>query len=185
MLRNILGFVLVAALSLSVACSSNRNANNRNDKDVVAKALDQAGFNNIRVDWDKDKRVISLNGRVRSPELKANAGEVAAKAAPGDVVSNELSIEPLDAEHTAKKIESNVDGAIEKNFRALLLANKYDDQRIHYHAKNGVLTLDGKVKTQDERAMVQKLAASVPNVDEVVNKLDVEQKPVQQAAEPR
>ncbi len=184
MLKKALSFLLLAALALTLACSSNRQ-NAPNDKDVVAKALDQAGFSGIRVDWDKDKRVISLNGRVRSPELKVKAGEVAAQAVPADVVSNELSIEPVGEEGAAKKIAKNVDDAIEKNFKALLLANKYDGQRIDFHAKNGVLTLQGKVKTPEDRAMVEKLAASVPNVDEVVNMLDVERKPVQQAAEPR
>lgn len=185
MLRQILCFLVVATLTLAVACSSNGNSNARNDKQAVEKSLDQAGFKDVRVDWDKDKRVISLNGKVRSPELKTKAGEVAAQAAAGEVVANQLSVEPVDQEAPAKKIASNVDEAIEKNFKAVLVANHLDRERIHYKAKNGVLTIDGKVKTPDDRMQVQKLAASVPNVEEVVNKLDVTQKPVQQAAEPR
>jgi osmotically-inducible protein OsmY len=67
----------------------------------------------------------------------------------------------------------------------VLVANRLDHERIHYKAKNGVLTIDGKVKTPAERTQVQKLAATVPNVDQVVNKLDVDRKNVEQAAEPR
>lgn len=196
MLRKTFAAMLALALALAVGCTTNRNnttaandngRNNaaRNDKEVVEKSLDQAGFSGIRVDWDKDKRVIALNGRVRSPELKTKAGEVAQQAAAGDVVSNQLSIEPVDQERAAKSIESNVDGAIEKNFKAVLIANHLDKERIRFDAKNGVLTLNGKVKTAEQRMQVQKLAATVPNVGEVVNKLDVDNKGVQQAAEPK
>ncbi|MGZ4819033.1 MAG: BON domain-containing protein [Terriglobales bacterium] len=193
MLRKFFAFTLLSILGLALACSSNRNTNARNDnpnaarndKEAVEKSLDQAGFSGLRVEWDKDKRVIALNGRVRSPELKAKAGDVARQAAAGNVVSNQLSIEPVDDEHAAKTIERNVDDAIEKNFKAVLVANRLDHERIHYKAKNGVLTIDGKVKTPAERTQVQKLAATVPNVDQVVNKLDVDRKNVEQAAEPR
>lgn len=185
LMRKVL-FVLVAGmLALALACSSNRNPQQRSDKQAVEKSLEQAGFNDIRVDWDKDKRVISLNGRVRSPELKEKAGQVAQQAAAGEVVSNQLSVEPVDNESAAKSIEKNVDDAIEKNYKAALVANHLDNQRIRFHAKNGVLTLDGKVKTTDQRADAEKLATTVPNVQQVVNKLDVERKGVQQAAEPR
>ncbi|MGI9101936.1 MAG: BON domain-containing protein [Terriglobales bacterium] len=185
--RNLIGFVVAALLVIGIACSSNRNepAAAKNDKQSVEKSLDQAGFSGIRVDWDKDKKVLSLNGRVRSPELKAKAGEVAQASAPGEVVSNQLSIEPVDVESKAKSIEKNLDASIEKDYKAVLIANKLDDQRIRFHSKNGVLTLDGKVKTMDQRTEAEKLGTTVPNVSQVVNKLDVEQKPVQQAAEPR
>jgi osmotically-inducible protein OsmY len=193
MLRKTFAATLALALALAAGCTTNRNTTTarndtnpnaaRNDKEAVEKSLDQAGYSGIHVDWDKDKRVIALNGKVRSAELKTKAGEVAQQAAPGNVVSNQLSIEPVDNEHAAKTIERNVDGAIEKNFKAVLIANHLDKERIHYNAKNGVLTLDGKVKTPEQRMQVQKLAATVPNVGEVVNKLDVEG--VRQAAEPR
>lgn len=184
-MRKALCTLLAGMLSLAMACSSNRDNQARNDKQMVEKSLEQAGLNDVRVDWDKDKRVITLNGRVRSPELKAKAGEVAQQVARGEVVSNQLSVEPVDQESQAKSIERNVDDAIEKNYKAALVANRLDNQRIRFHAKNGVLTLDGKVKTPEQRSEAEKLAASVPNVEQVVNKLDVERKGVQQAAEPR
>jgi osmotically-inducible protein OsmY len=178
--------VVIPILALAIACSSNRTAGNnapRDDKQAVEKSLDQAGYNNIRVAWDKDKRVIELNGRVRSNELKTKAGEVAQQAAPGNVIANQLSIEPVDQEHAAKTIESNVDDAIEKNFKAVLIANGLDKDHIRFNSKNGVLTLNGKVATMEERMKVQKVAASVPNVGEVVNKIDVDRKNTQQAAD--
>jgi len=189
MLRKFLVLTIAPVLALAIGCSSNRtNARSdnapRNDKQAVEKSLDQAGFgNDIRVAWDKDKRVIELNGRVRSTELKTKAGEVAQQAAPGNVIANQLSIEPVDNERAAKSIESNVDDAIEKNFKAVLIANRFDKDHIRFNSKNGVLTLAGKVPTMSDRMKLQKLAASVPNVGEVVNKIDVDRKNTQQAAE--
>jgi len=194
MLRKFSAFAVVLMLAFAVACSSNRDSTTarndnpnaaRNDKEAVEKSLDQAGFNGLRISWDKDKRVIELNGRVRSPELKTKAGEVAQQAAPGNVIANQLSVEPVDQERAAKSIESNVDDAIEKNFKAVLVANRFDRDHIRFNSKNGVLTLNGKVRTPADRMQIQKLAATVPNVGEVVNKLDVDRKNVQQAAEPR
>ncbi len=189
MLKKFCVLTLAPLLALAIACNSNRtgvrNDNApRDDKQAVEKSLDQAGFgHDIRVAWDKDKRVIELNGRVRSNELKTKAGEVAQQAAPGNVVANQLSIEPVDQERAAKSIESNVDDAIEKNFKAALIANRFDKDHIRFNAKNGVLTLNGKVATMQERMQLQKLAASVPNVGEVVNKIDVDRKNTQQAAD--
>lgn len=162
--------IVLCCLVALASCSSNRTDIKQN----VEKSLTQAGYeHDVNVKVDHDKRVVTLTGRVRSEELKAKAGEVAQAAAPGHVVSNELSVEPVDQEHAARQIEGNVDEGIEKNYKAVLIANRLDDQRIRFHAKNGVLTLEGKVKNSDIRAEAEKLAASVPNVQQVVNKLQV------------
>ncbi len=163
------------ALVLAVGCSSQR-ANTRAEKENVEKALDQAGLKDVKVDLDRDKGVITLNGRVRSQELKQKAAEVAKNASGGEVIANQLSVEPVDNEGAARKIESNVDEAIEKNFKAALIANKLDNQRIRFTSKNGVLTLNGTVNTMEDRQVAEKLAASIPNVEQVVNKLDVKGK---------
>jgi osmotically-inducible protein OsmY len=65
-----------------------------------------------------------------------------------------------------------VDSAIEKEYQAVLIANHLD-HGIHYHSKNGVLTLSGKVDTPDDRQAAQQLASSVPNVQQVINELQV------------
>ncbi len=172
--RVVASIVLLGLFLVGLAACSKQQAPPL--KDAVSKALQQAGFNDIRVDEDRDKGVITLNGRVRSPELKAHAEEVAKAAAPGKVVSNQLSIEPVDQESAAKKIESNVDDAIDKSYKAALIANHLDSEGIHFEVKNGVLTLTGRVKTDDIRAQAEKLGTSVPNVSQVVNKLDVKGK---------
>jgi len=54
-----------------------------------------------------------------------------------------------------------------------LIANHLDSQHIRYDAKNGVLTLKGDVDNTAQREDAEKLAATVPNVQQVVNELDV------------
>ncbi|HVG92214.1 MAG TPA: BON domain-containing protein, partial [Alphaproteobacteria bacterium] len=88
-------------------------------------------------------------------------------------VSNEIGVRPEGAESEAKKIDSNVDDAIEKDFKAVIIAHRLEKQHIRFDAKNGVLTLKGDVDTSNQREQVEKLAAAVPNVQQVVNELDV------------
>ena len=93
--------------------------------------------------------------------------------AAGYVVANEIGVRPEGVESSAKKIDSNVDDAIEKDFKAVIIANRLEKQHIRFDAKNGVLTLKGDVDTPGQRTEVEKLAATVPNVQQVVNELDV------------
>ena len=156
-----------------LACSHDANAP-QNVKESVEKSLAQAGFeHDVNVEIDRDKGVVTLKGRVRSQDLKDRAGQAAQQASPGLIIANELSVEPVDQEKDAKAIEKNVDEAIEKNYKAALIANHLDDQNIHFHATNGVLTLEGSARDAASRATAEKLAASIPNVQNVVNKLDV------------
>jgi osmotically-inducible protein OsmY len=89
------------------------------------------------------------------------------------VVSNEINIRPEGAKSKAKKIDSNVNDAIEKDFKAMIIANRLEKQHIRFDAKNGVLTLKGDVDTTSQHSQVEKLTTSVPNVQQVVNELDV------------
>jgi osmotically-inducible protein OsmY len=171
-----LAMLVALILGLSVACTKKQNAA-RVDKDAIEKALDQAGFGrDVKTDIDADKGVVTLNGKVRSPELKDKAAQVVQAAAPGTIVANQISVEPVDQESAAKKIEGNVDDAIDHSYKAALTANHLDDAGIHYKVKNGVLTLEGNVKDPEIRQKAESVGASVPNVSQVVNKIDVKGK---------
>ncbi len=163
--------IAVALAGLGQACSTGQAASMQ---DAVSRSLEQAGFNDIRVTEDRNKGVIILNGVVRSEQLKKQAGMVAEETAPGRIIANQLSIEPVGAESKARSIEADVDEAIGKNYKAALIANHLDDQGIRYEIKNGVLTLNGRVKNRDIRSQAEKVAASVPNVQQVVNEMDVD-----------
>jgi osmotically-inducible protein OsmY len=49
-----------------------------------------------------------------------------------------------------------------------------DKEHIRYDAKNGVLTLKGSVKSSDQRQAAQELAKNTPNVQQVVNEIQVQ-----------
>ncbi len=183
--KSIVGIVVSLLLALSIGCSENKaNTSNVNVKDSVSQALDNAGLKDISVDVNNDKELVTLKGDVKTQEEKDRAAQVAQQAASGYVVSNEIGVRPEGVENKAGKIDSNVDSAIEKDFKAVLIANRMDNQHIKYSAKNGVLTLNGKVANPEMREKAEKLAASVPNVQQVVNELDVKGGPKAHSEKP-
>jgi osmotically-inducible protein OsmY len=165
---------LVAALAivmvLAAACS---RASKASYKDVVQRSLEQAGLKGVTVDEDRDKNTITLGGTVHSVAAKDQAGQVAQSVAGRRTIVNQISIEPPGLASQARSIESNVDSGIESNYKAALIANGLAQQNIRYTAKNGVLTLRGKVKDPQQRQAAEQIAQSVPNVGQVVNQLEI------------
>jgi len=161
----------VLLLAFAAACSQQRG-NTPAYKDQVEQSLKQNGLSDINVDEDTDKGVITLKGDVKSDAVKAQAEQVAQQAAPGRVIANQLAVQPQGMEDQADKVASNTDDAIENYFKAAVAAHNWDNQHISYSAKNGVLTLKGDVDTAAQRTQVQKVAAGVPGVQQVVNELE-------------
>lgn len=166
-----LGMALL--LIFGVACSSNKKSSAKLDDDTVKNQLQQAGLNDVKVDVDNDKKVVKLEGNVKTDAEKAQAEQIARQAAPDFVVANEVGIRPEGAESQARKVEGNLDDAIKNDWKALEAQNNWGDQHIRTDVKNGVLTLKGDVDTPQMRADVEKAAAKLPNVQQVVNELDV------------
>jgi hyperosmotically inducible periplasmic protein len=165
--------LIVLMLSGMVACSKQ---NTPAAKENVEQALKQNGMAGVNVDEDRDKGVITLKGDVQSEDQKQQAGRAAEQAAPGKVVANELAVRPSGMESTASKVDSNTDDAIEDHFKAVIAANHWENQHIRSDAKNGVLTLKGDVDTTAQRAEVERAAAAIPGVQQVVNELEVKGK---------
>ncbi|HET9409962.1 MAG TPA: BON domain-containing protein [Candidatus Sulfotelmatobacter sp.] len=170
--RILLSITLLAGLLLSSACT-NRQADNQSYRDAVSTALEQADLKGVTVTEDHDKNTITLGGKLHSDEAKAHAGEVAKSAAPPRTIANEISVQPVGEESQAKAIDSNLDSAIEKDYKAALISSRLDKQHIRFDAKNGVLTLKGSVQNGTQKQQAQKLAAAIPNVKQVVNEIDV------------
>jgi len=171
-MRTSLFTLLALALTLSTAGCSER-AKNVSYKDGVKKALEQADYKDVSVDEDRDKNTITLGGKLHSENAKQQASEVAQSAAGNRTIVNQISVEPVGVESEARKIESNTDGAIEKNYKAQLIAKGLDKQDIRFDAKNGVLTLKGSVKDSHQREQAEQVASNIPNVAQVVNQIEV------------
>jgi hypothetical protein len=166
-----LGFAAFLTLLVCVAC--NKTTNDVSYKDSVKQALQQAELTDVSVSEDRDKNTVTLGGTVHSGDAKEKAAEVAKGAAGTRVVVNEVSVQPVGEESEAKSIASNVDDAIEKNYKAVLISKGLNKQHIDYSAKNGVLTLKGSVRTVTQREEAQRAALTVPNVQQVLNQIDV------------
>ncbi len=168
----IIGSLAVLALTLCMGCSKQQSARNSYE-DQVSNALKQAELTDVNVNEDKDKNTITLTGTVHSEEAKEDAGRISQSAAGERMVVNEISVQPRGAESEAKDIAKNTDDAIEDNYKAALTAKDLDKQGISYDVKNGVLTLTGSVQSVPQRQEAQQLAQAVPNVQQVVNQLEV------------
>ena len=174
--KTILAVITALVLSLGIwGCSKNR-ANNPSYKDAVSASLDRDGFKDVKVDEDRDKGVITLDGKVQSEEEKAKAEDDAKAAAPGMIVANQISVQPAGMEGEAKKIDKNLDSAIKDNLKAAFTQNGLDKKHIDFDVNNGVVTLKGKVDNASQREQAEKIAASVPNVQQVVNELEMKGK---------
>ena len=138
----------------------------------IRTALDQAGFKNVSIAQDRDKGVVTLGGHVQAEADKAQAEALAKSLAGGEVVADQIAVLPLGAESDARTMNSDLDKGIEQNLDAALIQNKLHDG-VSYAVKSRVVTLTGEVNSQSKRRDVAKLAASVPNVQQVVNELQV------------
>jgi hyperosmotically inducible protein len=140
--------------------------------ETIRKSLDQAGLKDVSVSQDRDKGVVTLTGTAASETEKNQAESIAKSFAGSQVVSDQIAVRPTGEESVAKKIDSDLDAAIDKNFDAVLVRHKLN-HAVRYDVKNGVVTLKGNVNSQSKRAWVEKLASTVPNVKQVVNELEV------------
>lgn len=165
--------VTTVAMLLGVACTSTKTAND-NYKDNVKAALEQADLKDVTVSEDSDKNTVTLGGTVHSEEAKTRAATVAQANAGSRIIANEVSVEAVGNERASREIESNIDDGIESNYKAVLISKGLDKQHIRYDAKNGVLTLKGSVKNTAQRQEAQQLAKNTPNVEQVVNEIQVQ-----------
>jgi len=126
----------------------------------------------VSVAQDRDKGVVTLGGHVASGNDKAEAESIARSIAGSQVVANQIAVTPPGAESDAKRVHADLDKGIEKNLDAALVQHRLQ-KGVKYDVKNGVVTLNGEVGSQSARAEIQSVAAAVPNVQQVVNDLQV------------
>jgi hyperosmotically inducible periplasmic protein len=161
--------LLALAVGSQVGCQQNKSPD---VKDNVTQSLNQAGLRDVNVSQDRDKGVVTLTGSVASDEDKSKAESIARTIAGGEVIANQISVRPPGNESTDKAVQSDLDKGIEKNVDAALTKHKWN-RDIHADVKNGVVTLKGKVNSKTERAQIEKVVSQTPNVDQVVNEIEV------------
>jgi osmotically-inducible protein OsmY len=115
---------------------------------------------------------VTLSGSVGADADKAQAEALAKSLAGAEVVADQIAVLPPGAEHDARAMNSDLDKGIEQNLDAALIQNKLH-QGVKYAVKSGVVTLTGEVSSQAKRRAAAKIARAVPNVQQVVNELQV------------
>jgi hyperosmotically inducible protein len=137
----------------------------------IRQSLDQSGLKDVSVSQDRDKGVVTLTGHVLAYSDKAQAESIAKSNAGGEVVANEIAVTPP-GDTEAKSVNSDLDDGIKKNLDAALIQNKLK-KNVDYSVKNGVVTLTGDVRSEGRRANAASVASGVPNVQQVVNEIQI------------
>lgn len=166
-------FSSAAILAGAMVVAGCNRASHPDEKSAVNDALKNSNLSSVSVSQDRDKGVMTLKGNLDSQDLKNQAENIARQAAPDYTVADEIGVRPPGASE-AGSVASNLDSAIEDNFKAMIKAHaSLNDQSISGAAKNGTLVLKGSVKTAKQKKEAEDLAKKVPNVQQVVNELEV------------
>jgi osmotically-inducible protein OsmY len=167
-----LSVALLTILTVGIFSGCSHATKSPDVSDNIRKSLDQAGLSQVSVGQDRDKGVVTLGGHVPSDGDKSQAESIAKSIAGSQVVANQIAVIPPGVESVAKTVNSDLDSGIEKNLDAALVQRRLE-KGVKYDVKNGVVTLTGEVNSQAKRALVEKVASEVPNVQQVVNELQV------------
>jgi hyperosmotically inducible periplasmic protein len=166
----------VATLALFVAATlvgcSGTPAKSPEVSDSIRKSLDQAGLKDVSVSQDRVKGVVTLGGQVANERDKMEAKALAESQAGTQVVADEILMIPPGLEREAKAVNSDLNDGIEKNLDAALIQSKLH-RSVKYEVKSGVVTLTGEVNSENKRDRAEKIAKKVPNVQQVVNNLQI------------
>ncbi len=172
--RLLSGQVILLAGALAIAGCQHNTTAHPDEKPAVTNLLNGNNLQNVSVSQDRDKGTMTLTGDVGSDGFKAQAQNLAQQAAPDYTIVNEIGVRSVGMVSQENAVASNLDSAIESNFKASIKAHKnLDDQSIHTSVKNGTLVLTGSVKTQAQKQEAEDLARQVPNVQQVVDELEV------------
>lgn len=167
------GLTVVALLAFGIGAGCSATSTKSADvSSSIRTSLDQAGFKDISVSQDRDKGVVTLSGRVMTDADKAHVESIAQDSAAGQVVSNQIAVVPVGGAADAKAVNSDLDKGIERNLDAALIEAKLHDG-VKYAVVNHVVTLTGEVGSERDRKQAQAIAAGIPNVQQVVNELQV------------
>jgi hyperosmotically inducible protein len=161
---------VLAGVMTVAGCNKNSHPD---EKSAVNDALKNNNLSAVSVSQDRDKGVMTLKGNLDSQEMKSQAENLAKQAAPDYTIADEIGVRPP-GESEAGSVASNLDSAIEDNYKAMIKAHaSLNDQSIRCDAKNGTLVLKGSVKTAKQKKEAEDLAKKVPNVQQVVNEIEV------------
>ena len=172
--RTVFWFASTAFLALSLGFSGCSQGGHPDKRMAVYNVLDQHDLRSVTVSQDRNAGTMTLTGIVGSSDNKQAADQLAQQAAPGYSIVDRLQVQNAGLAGAIKAAQKDVklDSAIEKRYQATLAAHR-DLKGIHYTAYNQTLTLKGSVQTYKERKEAEDLANKVPEVQHVVNEIQI------------
>jgi hyperosmotically inducible periplasmic protein len=171
-LKPCLSLLAVAVVTAALAGCSARSTRTADISDSIRTSLDKAGYKDVSVNHDRDKGVVTLGGHVAADADKSQAQSIAMSIAGAEVVSNQIAVLPPGGESDARNMNSDLDNGVASNLDAALINARLHDS-VKYAVKNHVVTLTGDVDSQSTRDQAQLVASAIPNVQQVVNELQV------------
>jgi hyperosmotically inducible protein len=167
-------FASTTLLASTLAFNGCGHGGHPDDRMAVYNSLDQHDLRSLTVSQDRDAGTITLSGIVGSNDRKQKAEQLAQQAAPGYSIVDRIQVDNagLQGEMKAAQKDVQLDSAIEDHYKTTLRAHR-DLKDIHYSAYNQTLTLKGSVKTYKERQEAEELAKKIPQVQHVVNEIQI------------
>lgn len=157
--------LLTGVLAVTMACGAEPDYER-----VANTALDNAKLSDVDADYDGSAKVVHLTGTVASESDRQHAGDVVQRALPeGAQIANEVTVAGGHAE-TADDLDDGLETRLE-NLVELDAVLKTRD--VSFEAVNGVVTITGRVATENEKARVEQIARAEPGVRDVVNSIAV------------
>ena len=167
---------LSVPLAFAIIVSGCNAGGHPDEQSAVYQKLNQGGLMSVIVSQDRTAGTMTLTGIVSDPNSKTKAEELAKEAAPGYTISDQIQVEAagLSGAGASTPAPSPKDAALESSFKAKL-ESQHGLQREHIEctAKNGTLILKGSVKTAAQKREAENLAKKLPDVQNVVNDIEV------------
>jgi len=153
-----------------------------NSKPNVTSSLAQDDLKNLTIKQDRNRGVITLRGTVASQEQKLQAEDIAKSAAPKYSITDETTVVPTSS--SAPPVPSTVVAATPSQTDVRIQQEFNQKVKLHHSlarpgntitgtSTNGDLVITGKVRTKSEKREVEKLAKSIPHVQQVEDDLRV------------
>ncbi|HLY18932.1 MAG TPA: BON domain-containing protein [Bryobacteraceae bacterium] len=168
-LKNSICLTVTLSIGLLAGCAATKTPA---VADATRKSLDQAGLKTVSVTQDRENGVLTLSGTVSTPAQKTQAESIARGLASSQVVADEIAVVPPHSGSEIKTMYADLDKGIQSNLDAALIQTRIPGT-IRHATRNGVVILSGTVDSEDARTEAQQLASTVPNVQQVVNELQV------------
>ena len=136
----------------------------------VRKALDQANMQEVAVEVDGESSIVHLKGTVGSMAVRSRAQEVAdAVVGTSGRVLNELTVKGLN-DTTADDLDGQIRRGLDKMIDNDPALNQRD---VNFEVANGMVTINGEVRTVDEKNRVGEMTKAAPGVKDVANGLQI------------